>query len=76
LTHLNKERLMRFLELKLLQYREHKMTIKAEEVVDIMNTISTGKYNSKLHDHIIPSLFFIFYGMVITFIIIGMMLGI
>jgi hypothetical protein len=67
---------MRFLELKLLQYRENKMTIKAEEVIDIMNTISTGKYNSKLRDHIIPSLFFIFYGMVITFIIIGMMLGI
>ena len=75
MTHLSRRRLMRFLKLKLLQLRQDNLYREAEEVLNIMNTISTGKYNIAWHDRIIPALFFIFCGMVTAFILIGILLG-
>jgi hypothetical protein len=65
---------MRFLKLKLVQLRQDNLYREAEEVLNIMNTISTGKYNVAWHDRIIPSLLLIFCGMMISLILIGIML--
>ncbi len=74
MTHLSRRRLMRFLKLKLVQLRQDNLYREAEEVLNIMNTISTGKYNVAWHDRIIPSLLLIFCGMMISLILIGIML--
>lgn len=74
MTHLSRRRLMRFLKLKLMQLRQDNLYREAEEVLNIINTISTGKYNVAWHDRIIPSLLLIFCGMMISLILVGIML--
>jgi hypothetical protein len=71
---ISRRRLMRFLKLKLRTLYEQDKINEANEVIDIMNRIATGKYNINVYDQIIPSLFFIFCGMVLGFILIGILL--
>ena len=74
MTTLNRRRLVRFLQLKLRTLYEQDKIAEANEVVDILNRISTGKYNQTWIDNIIPYLFLIFTGMLTAFILIGVML--
>jgi hypothetical protein len=74
MTHLNRARLMRFLKLKSMSLREDNRVTEADEIVDVMNKISSGKYNIKWYDLLIPALLFVFCGMVISLILIGVML--
>jgi hypothetical protein len=57
-----------------MQLRQDNLYREAEEVLNIINTISTGKYNVAWHDGIIPSLLLIFCGMMISLILVGIML--
>jgi hypothetical protein len=57
-----------------MQLRQDNLYREAEEVLNIINTISTGKYNVAWHDRIIPSLLLIFCGMMISLILVGIML--
>lgn len=67
---------MRFLKLKLRTLYEQDKISEANEVLDIMNRIATGKYNNAWYNSIIPTLFFVFTGMALAFILIGVMLGV
>jgi len=74
MTTLNRRKLVRFLQLKLRTLYEQNKVAEANEVVDILNKISTGKYNQTWAHNIIPSLFLIFTGMLIALVLIGVML--